>query len=153
MSDVREPANSPDVVLDHVRRYLKSDGVDGHLWDSTGYGDHGMVPSLLLTSTGCKSGEQMMVPLIYGEADGNYVVVASSGGSDNNPAWYLNLSNNPIVNVQVLAEKFTATARTASADEREKLWRMMSQVYPTYDELQTKTERQIPVIVLTPVHK
>jgi len=153
MSDVREPANSPDFVLQHLRRYLKSDGADGHLWDSTGFGDHGMLPSLLLTSTGCKSGEPMIVPLIYGEVEGNYVVVASSGGSATNPAWYLNLRNNPSVEVQVMAEKFTATARTTISAERENLWRIMSNIYPTYDELQTKTERQIPVIVLTPVHK
>ncbi len=153
MSNIREPANIPDFVLDHVRRYVGSEGADGHLWDSTGYGDHGMIPSLLLTTTGCKTGELMRVPLIYAEVEGNFVVVASRGGAPTNPAWYLNLSNNPIVEVQVIAEKFRASARTAHAEEREQLWEIMSVIYPTYDELKKATDRQIPVVVLSPVHK
>ncbi|MFT5132276.1 MAG: deazaflavin-dependent oxidoreductase (nitroreductase family) [Gammaproteobacteria bacterium] len=151
MKNVREPANIPDFVLDHVRLYLKTNGADGYLWDSTGFGDHGMLPTLLLTSIGCKSGEPMMVPLIYGEANGNYIVCASRGGAPVNPAWCLNLQANPTVEVQVIANKFSATARLAVGEERQQLWKLMAGIYPTYDDLQASTKREIPIIVLTPI--
>jgi deazaflavin-dependent oxidoreductase (nitroreductase family) len=153
MSKVREPANIPDFVLDHVRRYLSSDGADGHLWDSSGLGDHGMIPTLLLTTIGCKSDEAMMVPLIYGEANGNYIVCASRGGAPTNPAWCLNLMANPDVEVQNKSDKFSARARIAEGGERQPLWKLMVDIYPTYSELQASTERQIPIIVLTPKDK
>ncbi len=144
-------ANIPDFVLEHLRRYVDSNGTDGHLWDSTGFGDHGMIPTLLLTTSGRRSGEPRMVPIIYGEADGNYVVVASRGGAPTNPGWYLNLHANPAVEVQVIADTFSATARTAVGEERQRLWKLMAAIYPTYDELQSKTDREIPIIVLTPI--
>ena len=130
MTNVREPANIPDFVLDHVRLYLKTDGAEGYLWDSTGFGDHGMIPTLLLTTIGCKSGEPMMVPLIYGEAEGNFIVCASHGGAPTNPAWCLNLEANPSVEVQVVANIFSATARIAVGEERTQLWILMEGIYP-----------------------
>jgi deazaflavin-dependent oxidoreductase (nitroreductase family) len=153
MSNVREPANIPDFVLAHVRRYLNSDGEDGHLWDSNGLGDHGMIPTLLLTTIGCKSAEPMMVPLIYGEENGDYIVCASRGGAPTNPAWCLNLMANPEVEIQNKSDKFSATARIAEGEERQQLWKLMVDIYPTYSELQTSTERQLPIIVLTPLDK
>ena len=80
-----------------------------------------------------------------------YLVVASNGGSAGHPAWYRNLDADPHVHVQVGAEEFDATARTATGDERERLWRLAAAVWPAYDDYQTRTERQIPVVVLTPV--
>jgi deazaflavin-dependent oxidoreductase (nitroreductase family) len=76
------------------------------------------------------------------------VIVASRGGHDHHPLWYLNLVDDPDVAVQVGAEHFDATARTASPDEKARLWSEMAKIWPAYDEYQTKTEREIPVIVL-----
>jgi deazaflavin-dependent oxidoreductase (nitroreductase family) len=88
------------------------------------------------------------MPLIYGEADGKYVIVASKGGAPQHPGWYLNLTAQPTVEVQVLADKFRATARTATGEERARLWKMMAAIYPPYDAYQAKTQREIPVVVL-----
>ncbi|MEV6860303.1 nitroreductase/quinone reductase family protein [Streptosporangium subroseum] len=77
-----------------------------------------------------------------------YLVVASKGGAAAPPAWYLNLQANPEVKVQVLGDRFTARARTATAEEKPELWKIMTAVWPAYDEYQTKTDREIPVVVL-----
>jgi deazaflavin-dependent oxidoreductase (nitroreductase family) len=103
---------------------------------------------LILTTTGRKSGEQRSTPLIFGRSGDDYVIVASQGGRPRHPSWYLNLSANPAVQLQVKADKFRARARTAEGDERERLWGQMNEIWPHYDEYQTKTERVIPVVVL-----
>ena len=148
MNNPRMPSNVPDFVTNHLRRYLDTNGEDGHLWDSTGLGDHGEIPTLLLTITGRRTGKTVVTPLIYGESDGAYVVVGSRGGSPTHPNWYLNLVANPEVDVQVLAEQFKARARTAVGEERTKLWDLMVSIYPTYTELQDRTEREIPIVIL-----
>ena len=130
----------PDWIADHLRRYLETDGEDGHVWNG--------VPTLLLTTKGSQSGKDRMLPLIYGEHDGRYVVVASRGGAPKHPSWYTNLVAEPAVKVQVKADKFDATARTASAEEKPELWQMMAKIFPQYDEYQAKTDREIPVVVL-----
>ena len=86
----------------------------------------------------------------YGRDRERYLVVASSGGAKAHPAWYLNLSEHPQVEVQVGADRFHATAATATADEKPRLWKQMVSIWPEYDRYQTKTEREIPVVVLTP---
>jgi deazaflavin-dependent oxidoreductase (nitroreductase family) len=126
---------------EHVRRYIETDGEEGYTWREGS-------PILLLTTTGRKSGTERTMPLIFGEADGSQVLVASRGGAPEHPAWYLNLDANPEVGVQVKADKFRARARTAEGDERERLWKAMNEIWPHYDEYQTKTTRQIPVVVL-----
>ena len=108
-----------------------------------------MVPTLLLTTVGRKSGRALTLPLIFGRSGPNYVIVASKGGAPAHPAWYLNLQANPEVQVQVKAEKFTARAHTAEAAERAALWPKMVEIYGPYAQYQTKTDRQIPVVVLT----
>ena len=125
---------------EHVRRYVETDGREGHDWNG--------VPVLILTTTGRRSGQRRSTPLIYGEHDGSYLVVASKGGADSPPAWYLNLQADPEVDVQVQADKFTARARTATAAEKPALWRQMAGIWPDYDNYQRKTEREIPVVVL-----
>lgn len=148
MTNPRMPTNVPEFVTEHLQRYLDSNGEDGHDWSSAGLGDHGDCPSLLLTTIGRRSGEPIITPLIYGEADGAYVVVASKGGAPTHPYWYLNLDANPEVEVQIRTERFKARARTATGEERSRLWDMMLPIYPTYTELQGKTDREIPVVVL-----
>jgi deazaflavin-dependent oxidoreductase (nitroreductase family) len=127
-------------VADHIKLYVETDGEQGHSWNG--------VPTLLLTTKGRKSGELRRTALIYGEHEGTYLLVASQGGADKHPAWYLNLEANPEVQVQVGADKFTARARTASEAEKPELWTEMTKIWPAYDEYQTKTKRPIPVVVL-----
>lgn len=148
MSEVRVPANLPKWMSEHLRHYLESDGADGHMWDSSAVGGPGPVPTLLLTTTGRRSGQPLVLPLIYGKADSGYVVIASKGGAPKHPAWYLNLVAQPAVEVQVGAERFRATARTATGEERATLWKKMLAIYPPYNPYQAKTHREIPVVVL-----
>ena len=147
MSD-KIPGDLPDWIQGHLRQYLATDGADGHMWDSSAAGGPGLIPTLLLTTTGRRSGSVKTLPLIYGKADGAYVIVASKGGAPEHPAWYLNLVAMPEVGVQVLGERFSARARTATGDERAKRWEQLAQIYPPYNDYQTKTEREIPVVVL-----
>lgn len=148
-----EPRISPELpgwIKDHLKRYIESNGEDGHLWDASLGGGTGMVPTLLLTTTGRKSGEPLTLPLIYGRDGDAYVVVASKGGAPAHPAWYLNLAADPAVGVQVKAERFRARARTAAGDERARLWQQMVGIYAPYEKYQQMTEREIPVVVLDP---
>jgi deazaflavin-dependent oxidoreductase (nitroreductase family) len=130
-------------VADHIQRYVETNGEEGHDWNG--------VPTLLLTTKGRKSGKLRRTALIYGQSGSSYVVVASKGGDEKHPAWYLNLTENPEVAVQVGAQDFVATARTADEAEKPELWRLMCQIWPAYEEYQTKTDRPIPVVVLDPV--
>lgn len=125
---------------EHVERYEETDGEVGHEW-------HGTV-TLILGTTGRRSGQLRKTPLIYGLKDGSPVIVASKGGADEPPAWFLNLEEHPEVHVQVQGDRFTAKARTASSQERRELWPMMAERWPPYDEYQQKTEREIPIVVL-----
>jgi deazaflavin-dependent oxidoreductase (nitroreductase family) len=141
----------PGWIKNHVERYVGTDGADGYLWDASIGGGAGMVPTLLLTTVGRKSGRILTLPLIFGRDGANYVVVASKGGAPAHPAWYLNLQAEPLVQLQVKAEKFTARAHTADAAERALLWPMMVEIYGPYAKYQTMTDRHIPVVVLKPV--
>jgi deazaflavin-dependent oxidoreductase (nitroreductase family) len=126
---------------EHVRRYRESGGEVGHIWRKGS-------KILLLTTKGRKSGEPRTTPLIY-ENDGDaYVIVASKGGTPEHPGWYLNLDQDPGVELQVRDEVFPARARTATGDERERLWKLAARQWPDYDEYQKKTDRVIPVVVL-----
>lgn len=91
----------PEFIKDHVARYLATDGEDGYLWDAKLGGGKDMAPTLLLTTTGRKSGRARTLPLIFGKSDRNYIVVASKAGAPAHPSWYLNLEANPDVAVQV----------------------------------------------------
>ena len=126
---------------EHVERYEATDGAEGHDWQGT--------QTLILTTRGRRSGEPRKAPLIYGEHDGDFLVVASKGGAPEPPAWYVNLSADPEVEVQVRGERFRARARDASPEEKPELWRIMAGHWPQYDEYQAKTDREIPVVVLS----
>ena len=130
----------PEWVQDHIDRYRTSSGEDGHVWQGA--------PTLLLTTTGRQSGGRFTTPLIYGRIGDSYLVVASRGGSEVHPHWYLNLRANPAVEVQVAADRFTARARTATAEEKHRLWPLMTAIWPRYDEYQQQTQRDIPLVVL-----
>ena len=125
---------------EHVDRYRATDGEEGHDWQGT--------RTLLLTTKGRRSGEPRTTPLIYAPHGDAFTVVASKGGSPAPPAWYLNLSDEPDVEVQVKDDVFRARARTATAEEKPEMWKTMASEWPAYDEYQSNTEREIPVVVL-----
>jgi len=125
---------------EHTDRYRETGGKEGHDWQGT--------QTLLLTTTGRKSGELRELPLIYGKSGDDYLIVASKGGADTPPAWYVNLVANPEVEVQVWDDRFKANAREATPDEKPEMWETMVAEWPAYNDYQKKTDRQIPVIVL-----
>jgi deazaflavin-dependent oxidoreductase (nitroreductase family) len=127
-------------VAKHVRRYVETDGKSGHRWSG--------VDTLLLTTRGRKTGTLRRTALIYRRDRGRYVVVASNGGSKEHPNWYQNLVADPQVFVQVADDRFEARARTATARQRPRLWRLMVSIWPEYEGYQTRTEREIPVVIL-----
>src|SRR5579862_7365290 len=125
---------------EHVQRYQETDGAEGHDWRGG--------TTTLLTTTGRKSGKQYTTPLIYTFDGDDPVVVASQGGSPDNPDWYKNLVANPHVDVQIKGEKFHAHPHTAEGEERARLWKQMAEAWPDYDQYAKKTDREIPVVVL-----
>jgi deazaflavin-dependent oxidoreductase (nitroreductase family) len=127
-------------VARHIRRYVETDGRSGHRWSG--------VNTLLLTTRGRRSGKLRRTALIYGTDGDRYLVVGSKGGAKKHPSWYLNLVANPDVNLQVGADTFPARARTASAQEKPRVWRIMTAIWPEYDRYQVRTDRDIPVVIL-----
>lgn len=133
-------------VRDHIEAYVRSDGREGHRWRG--------LPTLLLTTRGRKTGKLRRTALIYGQYGDAYLIVASNGGATKHPLWYLNLVEDPEVMVQVGAEQFTARARTATAEEKQRLWPLMSNIFPQYDKYQLKAAkvgRDIPLIIIEAV--
>ena len=128
---------------EHVRRYQETDGEVGYLWNGA--------PIALLTTTGRRTGDPTTTPLIFGRDGDNVVLIASQGGAPEHPGWYRNLTKQPDVELQVKADHFRGRARTAAGDERERLWRQMAEIWPHYDEYATRTEREIPVVVIEPL--
>jgi deazaflavin-dependent oxidoreductase (nitroreductase family) len=150
MSEQKAPAGLPSWIFDHIELY-KADPVKAHMWDSALGGSKGMVPTLLLTTKGRKSGRDLPIPLIYGTYGRAYVVIASKGGAPDHPAWYKNLVANPVCQIQVSTDVYKAKARTATGEERAKLWSQLQKIYPPYDDYQrVATGREIPVVVLEP---
>jgi deazaflavin-dependent oxidoreductase (nitroreductase family) len=126
---------------EHIDRYQETDGEEGHLWRKGS-------TVLLLTTTGRKTGNPTTTPLIYDLDGDNPVIVASKGGAPEHPGWYRNLQKHPEAEVQIKGEKFRVRARDAEGAERDRLWKQMNRMWPDYDAYQTKTDRQIPVVVL-----
>jgi deazaflavin-dependent oxidoreductase (nitroreductase family) len=138
-------------IAEHTELY-RTDPEKAHLWDSTHLGGPGLLPTLLLTTTGRKSGEKRPLPLIYQEIDGAYVIIASKGGMPNHPIWFLNLEANPACDLMVGPKAVKARARVAEGDERVRLWDALAEVYPPYHDYQKNAgERVIPVVVLDPI--
>lgn len=126
---------------EHVRRYRETNGAVGHIWRRG-------AKVLLLTTRGRTSGKPGTTPLIYENDGDDYVIIASNGGAPDHPGWYRNLVKEARVEVQVEGDVFPALARTATGDERARLWKLAAQQWPPYDDYQTRTGREIPVVVL-----
>ena len=143
MTDSTPKYVTPDLTLigdEHVRRYEETDGEVGYLWNGA--------TCLVLTTHGRRTGETRKHALICGFDGDRCVVVASKGGAPAHPIWYLNLVADPEVGVQVRGDRFRAVARTAEGAERDRLWSLMTGVWPNYDQYKERTTRQIPVVVL-----
>jgi F420H(2)-dependent quinone reductase len=130
-------------VRDQVEEYESSGGTRGTILRG--------VPVVVITSLGASSGKLRKNPVMRVQHDGVYAAVASKGGAAQNPAWYRNLVEHPLVELQDGAAKADYTARETSGEERELWWNRAVEVWPDYADYQTKTDRQIPVIVLEPV--
>ena len=135
----------PDYSLfgnEHVRQYEATGGKTGHDWNNTSV--------LVLHTIGRKSGETKKFPLIYGRDGSNYLIVASKGGAPDHPGWYKNLLAHPDVKIQVWDKVIPVRARTATAEEKKRVWPIMTAQWPEYDTYQAGTKRDIPVVLLTP---
>ena len=135
----------PDLALlgeDHIRAYRDTSGEVGYLWNG--------VPTLLLTATGRRTGRELTSALIFARDGDEYLIVASMGGAPKHPMWYLNLQAHPQATIQVKGDELAVVARTATADEKPRLWKIVTQVWPNYDAYQARTNRDIPVVVLSP---
>ncbi|MEO8265948.1 MAG: nitroreductase family deazaflavin-dependent oxidoreductase [Ilumatobacteraceae bacterium] len=139
-----EPLDSAtEWVAEHTRRYVETGGQDGYMW--RGY------PTLVLTTTGRKTGGLRRNALIFGRDGDDYILVASYGGRPHHPLWYLNLVADPAVTMQDRAEVIRGTAETVPGGaNRDKLWAQMVALFPNYAEYQAKTERGIPVVRVRP---
>jgi deazaflavin-dependent oxidoreductase (nitroreductase family) len=136
-------AESDDELFgdEHVRVYRETDGDRGYRWRGT--------TILLLTAKGRRSGQARTTPLIHRTDGDRWVVVASKGGAPANPAWFENLMAEPQATIQVRGEKVAVRAAVADGEERARLWSEMAEVWPAYDDYQARTEREIPVVVLS----
>jgi len=153
MAEAKLAPNMPDWMVKHANLYLSSGGTEGHMHkiDVPGRGEI-TAPALLLTTTGRKSGDKFIFPLFYGTDGDRYFIVASKGGAPEHPGWYRNILANPDVEVQVATKKLKARARTATGEERSRLWKKAIEFWPPYADYALKTKREIPVVVLDPIH-
>ncbi len=149
MSESNTPAELPSWITDHVKLYLE-DPDKAHMWDSAPVGGPGLLPTLLLTTTGRKSGEARMLPLLYRKVDAGFVVIASKGGAPSHPAWFLNLLETPDCEIRVGRDVHRVKARVSAGEERAGLWKIMVELYAPYEDYQASTDREIPVVVLDP---
>ena len=152
MAEAKLAPKLPEWMQKHAARYISSGGTDGHMYTVTppGYPEM-VVPSLMLTTKGRKSGEKYMFPLFYGMTGNSYIVVASKGGAPDHPGWYKNLLAEPEVEVWAGTTKTKAHARTVTGAERARLWDEAVRFWPPYADYAKKTDREIPVVVLDPI--
>jgi deazaflavin-dependent oxidoreductase (nitroreductase family) len=127
---------------EHVRVYQETGGERGYHWRNG-------TTILLLTTKGRSSGQERTTPLIHREDDGRWVIVASKGGAPDHPGWFKNLEADPEATIQVKDERIPVRASVAEGEERERLWKAMAEVWPDYVSYQEKTDRQIPVVILS----
>jgi len=143
-------------MMDHLRRYLESNGQDGFYRDMSGNPEGAGDPktlTLILKTIGRKSGRPHLAPLLFNYWGADVILIASKGGHDQSPAWYLNMLAADQVSVQIRDKRYACKWRIADGEERQKLWDFMSDYYPPFHAYQARTERRIPVIVLTPVQE
>jgi deazaflavin-dependent oxidoreductase (nitroreductase family) len=134
---------------DHLGTYLRSGGAEGHIVDVSDIGGHKFTTTLLLKVVGRKSGKTRINPLIYGDTGGEVVIVASKGGADHHPAWYLNIKDSRELCFQIATQAFRGTWREPQGAERVKVWEFMVGIFPPYEKYQASTHREIPLVMLS----
>ncbi len=148
-AEIRETRK--DFIEEHREAYLRSGGTQGHILDITAVGGHAFTTHLMIKYTGRKSGKIFITPLIYGDIGGEVVIVASKGGADHHPAWYLNIRDGDHVEFQIATQAFRATWREPQGEEREKVWSFMVDAFPAYASYQASTDREIPLVMMKAV--
>ena len=153
MAEAKLAPNLPDWMVEHANRYLASGGTDGHMYKTTvpGRGEI-TAPALLLTTIGRKSGEKFCIAAVLRNGRRQLLRNRLEGWRAPTSRWYRNILANADVEVQVGTKKVKARARTAVGEERVRLWQKALEFWPPYADYQLKTEREIPVVVLDPVH-
>jgi deazaflavin-dependent oxidoreductase (nitroreductase family) len=126
---------------EHVRVYRETAGERGYHWRGT--------TILLLSTEGRRSGVPRTTPLIHRTDGEDWIIVASKGGAPEHPSWFENLTANPEAVIEVKGDQVPVLARTAEGEERARLWSLMSEVWPAYEDYQSRTAREIPVVVLS----
>ena len=142
-----------DWVANHISEYIASGGAKGHVVDFRPIGGHFFSTTLLIRTKGRKSGKERITALTYGSIDGHLIVIASKGGADIHPAWYLNLQGQATADIQIGGAAFRATWHEAQGPEKADLWAFMERVYAPYRDYQDGTARPIPLLVLTPIEE
>lgn len=140
-----------DWVGDHREMYLRSGGTEGHIMDITPVGGHSFTTHCLIRYQGRKSGKTFITPLIYGDIGGEVVIVASKGGADQHPEWYLNILESKEIEFQIATQAYRATWREPKGAERDKVWNFMVDVFPSYANYQKSTSREIPLVMMKAV--
>ena len=144
-------AERKDWVTEHREMYLRSGGTEGHIMDITPVGGHSFTTHCLIKYKGRKSGKIFITPLIYGDIGGEVVIVASKGGADTHPEWYLNIKDGKEVEFQIATQAYRAAWREPQGEERKKVWDFMVDVFPSYANYQSSTDRQIPLVMMKAV--
>lgn len=137
-----------DWIQEHLAMYLDSGGARGHIFDVSAVGGREITTHCLIRYTGRKSGKTYVKPLIYGNVAGEIVIVASKGGADSHPEWYLNIIASETIGVQIATQAFEATWREPEGGERHDVWEYMCHLYPPYVSYQRSTSRHIPLLML-----
>ncbi len=144
-------ATRKDWVQEHREMYLRSGGVEGHIMDITAVGGRSFATHCMIKYVGRKSGKVFITPLCYGDIGGEVVIVASKGGADIHPEWYLNIKAAEVVEFQIATQAFRATWREPEGAEHDKVWAFMVDSFPFYASYQASTERRIPLVMLKAV--
>ena len=141
-------SNEWDMAASHTKRF--NDAFVKALRENKGKipGELESAPGLIITTTGAKTGKQRTVPLVCQEIEGRLLIMASMGGSERNPPWFHNLVRNPEVLVEKDGESFTAQAVVIEGEQRDRLFKIISENLPPFADYQSRTKRQIPVVEL-----
>lgn len=142
-----------DWVTEHREMYITSGGTKGHIQDLTAVNGRDFGTHCLIKYTGRKSGKVFITPLCYADIGGEVVIVASKGGAETHPAWYLNIKDSNQIEFQIATQCFKATWREPQGAEREKVWNFMVDCFPFYADYQASTDRQIPLVMMKAVEE
>lgn len=140
-----------DWMTEHREMYLRSGGTQGHIMNLAPVGGHSFTTHCLIKYTGRKTGRVFITPLIYGDIGGEVVIVASKGGADEHPAWYLNIRDSATIDVQIGPQAFRMAWREPVGEERARVWAFMVEVFPSYARYQASTSRDIPLVMFRPL--